>query len=97
LTLDAHLLGSQNPYQDSHDRPQDPVAFDIGETQTSELKSHNSSKQKRASAASSKSEALYNKKRTFSLKECATGHSIQFVHHFSHRHHCSIQFFNLRF
>lgn len=72
LILDTALPSPQNPPDDSEHQTQYPIVCDIANLQKSDSKSDHSIKQRRTSASSSsKSEALHNKKRTFSLKECA--------------------------
>jgi hypothetical protein len=82
LAADAELSDPEHPQLAADGLPEDSVAFDVGTTsqlQKSELKrgytKQNDSKkvgQKEGmSASSSKNDALFNKKRTFSLRECA--------------------------
>ena len=82
LAADAELSDLKHPQEAADGRPEDSVAFDVGTTshfQQSKLKrryaKQNDSKkggQKEGiSSSSNKNDALFNKKRTFSFRECA--------------------------
>jgi hypothetical protein len=82
LAADAELSDPRHPQEAADGCPEDSVTFDVGaisQLQKSELKrgyaKHNDSKKvgqkEGASASSNKNDALFNKKRTFSLRECA--------------------------
>jgi hypothetical protein len=99
LTADSELSDPKHLPEDADDGPEDSVVFDAGITtqlKKSELKrefsKQNDGKKlgqtESMAASTNKNDALFNKKRTFSLRECALFFRIhptqtQFVDHVS--------------